>query len=317
MLRPTPPSAIHCWRYALRPLAPLNSRSGAAPREGALLRVGDGYGCLQPWPELGDPSLDDLLGGIARGEAARPLAIAALECARIDGAARLSGNSLFSGPVPESHWLVREGDDPDFAKAEGFSIAKIKGSPDLAFVVRQMDLWGGVGLRLRLDFNECLLRGAFLKFWRSLGPERRELVDAVEDPEQWSEAGWMDLRDAGVPVAVDRDHARRLRPGDMLVHKPAHDGFACHSDARFYVTSYMDHALGQAWAAACASVASVDPDGGPNERLLPCGLLTHRCYEPDPFFERLRCDGPRLLPPGGTGLGFDDLLESLPWKRLS
>jgi len=314
---PAPPSTIHCWLYALRPLAPLNARSGAAPREGSLLRVGDGYGCLHPWPELGDPSLDDLLAELARGEAAHPLAIAALECARIDGEARRSGRSLFTGPVPESHWLVRDGDDPDLAVAEGFSLAKIKGGPELDLLARQMDLWGGAGLRLRLDFNESLRRGAFLEFWRSLGPERRELFEAVEDPEQWSEPGWMDLRDAGVPVAVDRDHASRLRPGDVLVHKPALDGFACPSDARFYVTSYMDHALGQAWAAACASAASIAPDGGRNERLLPCGLLTHRCYEPDPFFERLRCDGPRLLPPGGTGLGFDDLLESLPWKRLS
>ena len=29
--------------------------------EGALIRIGDGFGCLHPWPELGDPGLEDLL----------------------------------------------------------------------------------------------------------------------------------------------------------------------------------------------------------------------------------------------------------------
>lgn len=305
---------LHFWRYTLRSVRALNAASARTEHEGALVRVGEGYGCLHPWPELGDPGLDELLAWLARGEVDHPLLVGTLECARLDGAARREGRSLFVGPVPESHWLVREGDDPGFAKADGFSLAKIKGSPDLGRVAAQIDEWGGAGLRVRLDFNESLPRGAFLGFWDSLGPERRELVDLVEDPERWSEEGWMDLREAGVPIAVDRDHTARLRRGDVLVYKPAHYGFACDRETRFYVTSYMDHAVGQMWAAAFASIASA---GGSNERILPCGLLTHRCFEDDPFFERIRCDGPRLLPPGGSGLGFDDLLEGLPWKRLT
>jgi len=34
------------------------------------------------------------------------------------------------------------------------------------------------------------------------------------------------------------------------------------------------------------------------------------------FIERIEADGARLLPPRGTGIGFDDLLERLPWKSL-
>jgi O-succinylbenzoate synthase len=305
---------IHFWSYSLRSTGALNAVSARTGHPGALLRVGEGFGCLHPWPELGDPGLDELLASLARGEVDHPLLVGALECARLDGAARRAGRSLFAGPVPESHWLVREGDDPGFAKSDGFSLAKIKGTPDLARVGAQIEAWGEAGLRVRLDFNESLAPGAFLDFWKALGPERRELVDVVEDPEIWSEEGWQALREAGVPLAVDRDHTGRLRRGDVLVYKPAHYGFACGRETRFYVTSSMDHALGQMWAAAFASIASA---GGSNDRLLPCGLLTHRCFEDDPFFERLRCDGPRLLPPGGTGLGFDDLLERLPWKRLN
>jgi len=47
------------------------------------------------------------------------------------------------------------------------------------------------------------------------------------------------------------------------------------------------------------------------------GLFTHVLYEPDPFIDAVRADGPRLLPPAGTGIGFDDLLDKLPWQRLA
>lgn len=322
-----PPPAIHCWRYALRPLGPLNARSGAAPREGALIRLDDGFGCLHPWPELGDPALEELLASLASSLASsvasptasapakppHPLVASALECAQLDGAARRAGRPLFDGRAPESHWLALDGDEPEEAAAAGFSTVKIKAGPDLDRVIRQIDRWGAAGLRLRLDFNESLPCGAFLDCWRSLGAARHDRIELVEDPEAWSEAGWAALRRAGVPVAVDRDHRDRLRHGDVLVHKPALDGFDCGHDGRFYFTSYMDHALGQVWAGAAAAAAAQ----GRGKALLPCGLLTQRCYEPDPFFEHLRCDGPRLLHPGGTGLGFDDLLERLPWKRLA
>jgi hypothetical protein len=39
--------------------------------------------------------------------------------------------------------------------------------------------------------------------------------------------------------------------------------------------------------------------------------------EPDAFFERIRAEGSRLMPSGGSGFGFDDLLEKLPWKKLA
>lgn len=308
-------STIHVWRYTLRSAKGLNAVSGRTEHEGALIRVGDGFGCIHPWPEFGDEPLETQLRSLASGEPFHtPVVIGAMECARVDGEARRRGRSLFAQAVPESHWLVREGDDPGFARSDGFAIAKIKASPDLTRVVELIDDWGGAGFSVRLDFNESLKAGAFLDFWKSIGEERRGIVELVEDPERWTEWGWMELREAGVPIAVDRDHTSRLRMGDVLVYKPAHYGFACNRETRFYITSSMDHAVGQLWAAAFASIAS---QGGRNDKLLPCGLLTHRCFESDPFFERLRCDGPRLLPPGGTGLGFDDLLERLPWKRLT
>ena len=73
------------------------------------------------------------------------------------------------------------------------------------------------------------------------------------------------------------------------------------------VTSAMDHPLGQAYAAWVAMKlpgAHVD------------GVQTHHLFEPDAFSERLGPWAPRFYPPGGTGLGFDDLLSGLEWRKL-
>ena len=52
---------IHVWRYVLKSRTELNAVSERTEFEGALIRIGDGFGCLHPWPELGDPGLEDLL----------------------------------------------------------------------------------------------------------------------------------------------------------------------------------------------------------------------------------------------------------------
>ncbi len=303
---------IHYWRYTLRSAGNLNAVSARREHEGALIRVGQGYGCLHPWPELGDLPIDGQLR-LLRDGGRSPLIEGALACAAHDAACRGEARSIFSGAIPESHWLVRPGEDPERVVAEGFTLAKIKGSPDRKGMRDTMERWTRAGLRIRLDCNETLAPGAFLPFWEGLSEELRASVDLVEDPEEWTREGWEALRCGGVRIAVDRDGENRLQSGDVAVVKPARPGKTLSPQTRCYVTSYMDHAIGQVWAAASAAAMATERDGG---SLLRCGLLTHRCFEKDAFFERLECDGPRLLPPGGTGLGFDDLLESLPWKPL-
>ena len=286
--------------------------SGRREHEGALLRIGDGFGCLHPWPELGDLPIDEQLANLTRG-GSTPLTDGAARCAEADGRARLEGRSLFCGPIPESHWLALPGDSPESAKAAGFDRVKLKIGRDLASELDQAQLWSGAGFRLRFDANESLDEAAFLAFWKALGP-MRDQVELIEDAIPWEAAAWEKLRKAGVPLAVDREAERRFVMCDVAVIKPALSGWIPAAPARYLVTYYMDHALGQMWAAAEASRLSSGPDGA---RMLGCGLMTHRCFEPDPFFEQIRCEGPRLIAPAGTGLGFDDLLEGLPWKRLT
>lgn len=277
-------------RYALR------MRSGMV-REGALLRAGDGVADLHPWPELGDAPLDEQIALLARGHAT-PLIRASLRCAEIDGEARRRGVSLFENlSIPLSHW---PGDDPP---AE-FDTVKLK---------RVMDVPSRV--RIRVDFNARLTPEEFLRVAESLPHER---VDFIEDPCPYDESVWAELRArTRLRLAYDTPSPRE-RGGqgqgwrhsrhsfDILVHKPAlQTEWPMHDDV--VVTSHMDHAIGQFYAAYVAATHDV------NAR---CGLMTHVLYEPDAFFERVQRDGARLLPPRGTGLGFDDLLERLPWKSI-
>jgi len=305
-------SPIYIWRYTLRSAAALNAKSERREHEGALLRVGSGYGCLHPWPELGDLSIDEQLAHIVHG-GSTPLIDGALRCAEADGRARAEGRSLFTDSIPESHWLALPGDKQEEAKAAGFDRVKLKIGRDRRGELALAREWGEAGFQLRFDANESLGEESFLVFWAALGA-LREQVELVEDAIVWEERAWKRVREAGVPLAVDREAESRFEVGDVAVIKPANSAWTPQHPAPYLVTSYMDHALGQIWAAAEASRLLAGPDGG---RMLTCGLMTHRCFDPDPFFEQIRCEGSRLVAPAGTGLGFDDLLEGLPWKRLT
>jgi O-succinylbenzoate synthase len=279
---------MYVHRYKLR------MRSGAV-REGALLRVGDGFADVHPWPELGDAPLDEQLALLAEGQVT-PLTRGSLHCAVIDHEARRRGVSLFDGlTIPASHW---PGPDPP----PEFDTVKLKSVAEVP-----------PGVRLRIDFNARLTAEEFLRIAETLPRER---IDFIEDPCPYDEALWRELRErTGLRLAYDVPSPRERgeggrRPGegpfDVLVHKPAlQTEWPVHHDV--VVTSYMDHAIGQFYAAYVAATHETNPR---------CGLMTHVLYEPDAFFERVERDGARLRPPGGTGLGFDDLLERLPWKSI-
>lgn len=278
---------IWVHRYSLMPRRRLSGVAAEGAREGALLRIGDGFADLHPWPELGDLPLDAQLAMLARGETT-PQSAASLHLSRIDADARAKGVSLFDGlTIPESHW---PGNDPP----AGFDTVKIKG-------------WMRVpdGVRIRIDFNATLASAEFLDVVKLLPEER---VDFVEDPCPYDEQTWARLRElTGLRLAVDR-MAPDGHAYDVLVHKPALSMNWPQIDREIVVTSYMDHPVGQFGAAYVAAT---------HRTSARCGLMTHVLYEPDPFIERIERDGARLLPPQGSGIGFDDLLEKLPWKMLT
>jgi o-succinylbenzoate synthase len=297
-------------RYVLHSATALNSRSARREHEGFLIRLHGGFGCVHPWPELGDQSVEDQLNILRQG-GTTPLLDSAIRCAQEDGNARREHRSLFIDPIPESHWFYLQGDDPMTALAAGFREVKMKLGDDLAGVLSEAIRWAEAGFRLRFDANESLSQKTFFEFWEDLRDVRAN-VDFVEDPTPWELENWRILHEAGVPLAVDHYVAERWKSGEIAVLKPANSSWTPPDGTRVVVTSTMDHALGQAWAAL--SAARLRAAG--RHTVLSCGLLTHRCFQADPFFDQIRTEGPRLLAPSGTGLGFNDVLDSLPWTPL-
>lgn len=315
-------AAIYICEYTLRSRQPLNALSGRREFRGALLRIGDGFACIHPWPELGDLALE---GQLQRLREARPtpLIARAYRCAGLDGLARREGVNLFQGlRIPDSHALVAE-ETLESALQEGFDVLKLKCGPDMTAEPRRMDRLVAraprEAVRWRVDFNETLDEAAFVEWWGTLRGETRERIEFVEDPFPYEGRSWDRVQaECGVSLAVDRSAGRGPEGYRYAVVKPAVDdveavlGEARETGARAVFTSYMDHGLGQLYAAYEAARASLESA----VTVDTCGLLTHRLFERDPFFERVQSEGPRLEIPGGTGLGFDEVLESLPWKKL-
>ena len=150
-------------RYTLKPKRALSAIAREGVREGALIRVGDGFADVHPWPELGDEPLDRQLKRLARGETT-PLAQQSLRFAEADGAARARGESLFKGLEIPSHW---PGADPP---AE-FDTVKIKNSADVPPHVRG-----------RIDFNATLQPDEFYAVATTLplALDRRTQTEGVD-----------------------------------------------------------------------------------------------------------------------------------------
>ena len=304
-----PPISLFVHRYTLRPLSALSPRAGDAGREGALLRVGRGHACLQPWPELGDPTLDECLANLGGTSLGRR----ALACAAADGQAREEGRSLFRGlSVPESHATLPALSDKalEAALAQGFSTVKTKAGADPAplapFLKKHRSL------RWRIDFNSAADEDALTGFLLALPGETRRRIDFLEDPFPPEGANWKRLAvSTGIPLAADRETPP---PGDaaFAVIKPAsQETAAALAKAEALgqaplITSNMDHPLGQAFAAWQAAIHA-------GAIATPCGLQTHPLFEPSAFSACLGPPSPRFTPPPGTGLGFDDLLRKIPW----
>ena len=278
---------VDYWKYELKPKRRLSAIAAEGSRRGALIRIDGGHADIHPWPELGDATLDEQLAMLARGETT-PLTRASLKFADIDRAARRDERSLFDGlTIPPSHW---PGPDPP----GGFDTVKLKSIDRIPEHVR-----------LRIDFNATLTPEEFVRIAATLPRQR---IDFIEDPCPYDAARWTDLRSrTGLRLALDRAGVAGQRNGaDVLVIKPAIEEIPP-TDSEIVVTSYMDHPIGQLCAAFAAATAGITAT---------CGLVTHVLYEPDPFIDRMQIDGARLIAPGGTGWGFDDLLEGLPWRTL-
>ncbi len=308
--------SIYVHQYTLRSRGPLNARSVRQEHQGVLIRVGGGYGCVHPWRELGDLALVSQLDFLRQGKLTS-LTRSALSCAKADAAARCAGRSLFDGlQVPLSHATLPM-DEVAFQSAvnAGFDRVKVKMGRDLkieAEFVRSM-AERYPDLRWRMDFNGTQKFEDVERWVLSLGEAFCEKIDFLED-------AFMGSADpvGALQLAVDREVGKRLEGFSVAVLKPAINEMSALLERaqaaakRVVITSYMDHPLGQSYAAWQAALALRDF----TDLIDHCGLITHGLFEPGDFTEALGCPSPDFRPPSGTGLGFDELLEKLPWIPL-
>lgn len=311
------------WNYKLTTRQPLNAKSWKREVQGVLLRIDDGFACLQPWTELGDPTLKQCLDDL-KGPRRWPMVRRAIRCAKEDADARFIGDPLLEEiDVPDSHATLPWLDERivESAITKGFHCFKMKAGKDLvaekAFLLKNAEEHPKV--RWRLDFNESLEPHVVKEFLLEVPESIRLRMDFVEDPCPYSASKWAELgKKVKVPLAIDREAAPLSEGAQVMVVKPAVDEpwllaeAAARQGQQIVVTSYMEHPLGQCFAAWEAAKLNVQFPG----LVGLCGLQTHQLYAPTDFAERMGRWSPEFKPPGGTGLGFDDLLEKLPWKRL-
>ncbi len=310
-------------RYRLKSRGLMNAVSNRREFEGALIQINGGYACIHPWPELGDPTLEKCLADLA-GERRWPIVRRAVRCAEYDRVARTFEHSLFEEmEIPESHATLAKTDTGEIARAveAGFSAVKLKLGRDPAAEGKFLNEMTAEYplLHWRLDFNEALELDEVAAFLMGLHDKTRAALDFVEDPCPYAPSSWTALhQQTRVKLAVDREAAPLSAAAQVMVIKPAIDEpfllaeAAVRNNQMAVVTCYMDHPVGQAFAAwEAARLALQFP-----ELVNLCGLQTHHLFEPDAFTEMLGPWSPVFQPPAGHGIGFDDLLDELPWIRL-
>lgn len=310
-------------RYRLKSRGFMNAISNRREFEGALIQIDGGFGCIHPWPELGDPTLEKCLADLA-GARRWPIVRRAIRCAEYDRAAREYDGSLFEEmEMPLSHATLAKGDAAEIALAveAGFTLVKLKAGRDLVSEKKLLESMSAEfpTLRWRIDFNESIEQDEVTEFLLALSEKTRAAIDFVEDPCPFSESGWTELyKKTRIQLAVDREATTTSAAAQVMVIKPAVDEPFLLGEAaighhqRVVITSYMDHPVGQAFAAWEAARLELQLPG----LVGICGLQTHQLFEPNEFTEALGPWAPEFKAPDGLGLGLDDLLAAQPWTRL-
>lgn len=320
---------VHFYPYELCAKSKLSSRASRKTRNGALLRLQYQDGCTgfadcHPWPELGDFTLERQLQLLAHRKITS-LTRKSLYFARLDALARKEKKTVFdpSLVVPNSHLLVTDISQwnvkhLEAAQQQKFSFIKFKIGRDLEheipLVQSLLQKCASIEISLRLDFNGVLNQSSFEYFLTSVN-RWQDRIDFIEDPFPFHANSWAQIQQK-YRCALACDHQSEQAIGmplsaKVLVVKPAvqdETRFLFQTNQqRVIFTSYLDHPLGQLAAAYVAAKSEVNEVGG---------FLSHLAYETDLFIDQMHAQGPQLIPPPGTGLGFDSFLDDLNWVEL-
>lgn len=323
--------------YALYELKPISHESKAFSlpvRNGALLKIQwtdqkIGYADLHPWPELGDPTLEEHLSSLREFKLTE-MTEQAIWLASLDAQGRqdkvnifdnqilLRNNAIVNRVGPHTVELL----DPLIKK--GFSTAKLKVGISIDEEVQMINRMANThNLKLRLDFNSRLTWKTFSQYILGLTPTAKKLIEYVEDPFPYDAELWKEARQI-VPLAIDwelRKISKDLNQpieADVFVLKPTHQDIQVRlAQAEKWnkfitVTSHMGHPLG---VMQCLQVAQQLHKAQPN-RMRDPGCMTFDVFEPTEFHSLLNIQGPYVRKVGGWGIGFDFILKGQKWNQL-
>ena len=321
---------IRAHQYTLQP-GPDRWRAARSPRSGALIEVTFddgtiGYADLHPWTEFGHAPLEAHLSSLATAQPTH-LANLALRHARTDAAARRAGVSLFDGLAEVgSHALFTDWIDAPRSVFEecataGYTLAKLKIGKDPQREAEALNQLADVPLRWRLDANASFTGGSALaEFLERLSPAVRSKIAFVEDPFTYDPNSWISVtKENKLDLALDWELPPTLAPWpgaqNLVIKSASQDAFplalsTAHAGMEIVVTHSMDHPLGQ--SVALWTAMRLRQRHG--ELVCEGGLQAAGLYASDAFSEQIKTDGPRTIPPPGTGFGFDELLRQIAWQ---
>jgi O-succinylbenzoate synthase len=321
-------------RYQITPRNQIGVVADTKPRSGALLKVVGssgvaGFSDVFPWPEYGDAALDDQLASLAAG---RPTALVqwSLQLAEEDAKLRSQGKNAFENEIQvKNHYTITDCSQVSESAIQealraGFTSFKVKVGRSLQQEAQWVSqLVKHNTLKVRVDFGGRTALNEFKKFFSFLNAHELKQIEFAEDPcpfqfEEWREASKI------VPIAVDFESEKinwellsSNPPFSVFIFKPGRTSFdkiqkwIDRFSLKIVVTSSLDHPVGVAHA--CRKAIELKKIYG--ERLLDCGCLTFKNYQPNAFSEVVQSEGPYLKGIPGTGIGFNNLVEAIEWKK--
>ena len=267
-----------------------NSQTPHGDIEGALIKMNNGYSCIQPWKTLGDNDLEYHLESISVNKPTG-IARAGIKCCMIDGEARSNKVDLFKSlEIPRYHLTLNSDDFSkiDLGTINGFTHLKIKSSKNFGNTLDLINKFSQ--FKIRVDFNESITPDQLIDFNESLSSHTRNKIDFIEDPFPYDPDLWCQYqKETGLNFALDRGPYNANKGFKVRVWKPVILP-SVETIQPICITHNMDHEFGRRYAAYCASISnySINVHGIGN-------------------FNHVN---------NGYGLGMDDYLESLTWNDL-
>ena len=284
-------------------------------RKGTLISSAGGYADLFPWPEFGDLDLDQQLHLLKKGKPT-PLAQRSFKLAIKDGEWRKAGINPIRNNDVENHFLINDFSEADIPS--GFQTLKIKMMENFRIQIPFLEKWADRNFKIRLDFNSSLTFENFLNFSNALSANLKNQIDFVEDPFPYSLENWKAANEQ-LPLACDFeqpnvDWNQSVFPFTTVIYKPARQDRSqiqgpLASGLNLVVTSSMDHPMG----CLHALVESIELKKEFGSQILDAGCMSWPIYGTNDYTEKIKVSGSKVIDVEGLGIGFDRILQRLPW----